>query len=73
MNRNACLEEFYPIYVIHLNIYENLFTLKKKLDNLNRISQQGPILNGESEGARGMRPPPPSKFFQFHAVFGKIW
>ena len=28
--------------------------------------------SGGSKGARGTRPPG-SKFFQFHAVFGKIW
>ena len=33
-----------------------------------------PLRSGGSKGARGTRPPPlGSKFFQFHAVFGKIW
>ena len=33
------------------------------------------VCSGGSKGGRGGRAPPPwgSKFFQFHAVFGKIW
>ena len=30
-------------------------------------------LNGGSKGCEGCMPPPQSKFFQFHAVFGKFW
>ena len=31
------------------------------------------VCSGGSKGARGTRAPPGPKFFQFHAVFGKIW
>ena len=58
MNRNACLEEFYPIYVIHLNIYENLFTLKKNWIISTGFHNKAQSLMANLRVREGCAPPP---------------